>query len=219
VSLGPEEQREWPARGLRQPWAEITSAGAATYFASRDAGRTWVDVGEGLGKERMLVDAARTRSDPATMAALSERGITRRLWSSRDGGAHWKLVKLPAGAEPNQVVAGVGPGVLGVFVVGQPGEDPEGELPVGTTLYRSTDGGETWAQQHLGGSHQAAAVLDDGRWYWSGSTGLMISTDDGVTFTACGNLAADEIVVDRGEVWFLARGTVGKLEALGTATE
>lgn len=208
------EARFRVARGTpADVWAEVAHGEQKRYYASGDAGRTFRDVGRGFGDGRMLVDIARAAADPTRMVAISERDDVQHLWSSGDGGMCWKYIKLPPNAQPQQVVAGVGVGVLGVFVDAEQGEDEAQDLPTGTTLYRSTDGGQTWTQHHLGGHHQAAAVLADGRWYWSTVAGLATSTDDGVTFAACGNFGPNELGVDGGETWFVAGGTLGVLRA------
>jgi len=156
-------------------------------YRSRDDGKSFAQLGLDFGAfnanccEALSIDLA----DPARLTMLAgghENG--RHLFRSRDSGGSWTELgpKLPADAGNTSY-----PLVLSaqLLLVGS-------WFGPGGGVFRSTDGGETWARVSSTPVHSQPLLHSDGSIYWlvDGNGGLIRSTDQGKTFTqaTAGNL-------------------------------
>jgi hypothetical protein len=93
------------------------------------------------------------------------------------------------------------PGTDTVYASGHPGPSSFAANPLG--LRSSTDGGTSWMDRSLAGQvdfHTLAA--DDGLLVgFDGTTGLLVSTDDGTTWASGAALPAAALAITPGGVW------------------
>ena len=100
---------------------------------SRDRGSTWQT------GDLSRIDLVRVAPmDPMGVYAISEQRA--RLWKSNDGGLNFRRLKTPV--QEFLALAVAFSGTDTVYLAGGPGK---GDLPAGDGLYRSDDGGSSWA--------------------------------------------------------------------------
>lgn len=93
------------------------------------------------------------------------------------------------------------PGTDRLFASGHPG--PSSSAPNLLGLIDSTDGGRTWTPKSLVGEVDFHALATDGKVLvgFDGTTGLLVSTDAGVTWSSGAPLAAAALAVTDDGVW------------------
>lgn len=153
--------------------------------ASDDRGLTWFRSSVGMGDER--VEAIVLDSDDHVLYAAGQH----RFFQSVDAGAHWTVLgQLPAQEPP-----GLGEEPVHDVLALSPGEPDTFFLSIGKVLYRSTDGGRSWASV-LTRTGAILSVLVDpndprsvfvGTWEESEST-LLHSPDAGATWAQVTNV-------------------------------
>lgn len=167
-------------------------------YRSRDGGEHWTPCNVGYtprGTSGLFIDPAdpdRILSEGTNSTATAVNG----LYLSTDGAGSWRPV-LPAKICDNQGEHGqiafdpasVDPAakVTKVVLWSRPAvDDGPGNPAVHPALYRSADGGETWAEQpgsaEYGGSFLAFSPAADGVLYAGNERGFYKSRDGGRTF-------------------------------------
>lgn len=93
------------------------------------------------------------------------------------------------------------PGTDRLFASGHPGPSSSAPNPLG--LIDSADGGRTWTPKSLAGEVDFHALATDGTVLvgFDGTTGLLVSTDAGATWSAGAPLAAAALAVTDDGVW------------------
>ena len=152
--------------------------------ASDDRGLTWFRSSVGMGNER--VAAIVLDSDGHVLYAAGQH----RFFRSVDAGAHWTVLgQLPAQEPPG---LGEEP-VHGVLAL-SPGEPDTFFLSIGKVLYRSTDGGRSWASVLTWPTVIQSVLVDpnDSRSLFVGTqapaAGLLHSPDAGATWAQVTNV-------------------------------
>ncbi len=194
-------------------------------YKSIDGGRTWVNTG--LRDSRQIGRIAINPENPdiAYVAALghaygpnAERGVYR----TQDGGATWRKV-LDRGADTGAIDLAISPGDPRTLYAAmwRARRPPWSTYPPlggpGSGLFKSNDGGDTWAELRGNG-------LPDGDWGRAGvaaasgkrvyalidakAAGLYRSDDGGATWTLAGN---DPRIVSR--AWYFGGITVNPSDA------
>ncbi|QDV08271.1 Dispase autolysis-inducing protein precursor [Planctomycetes bacterium Poly30] len=163
---------------------------------SRDGGATWEQT-LFAGDEVGIIDLARDPFDPDRLwAAAWDR--TRRgeggVFRSNDGGATWKKLEggLLTGNDVGRVAVAASAAREGVVYALMVDHSPpgEGRYDVGGALYRSDDGGDSWARTskeyvdtYVGWDFcDVIASPDDADQVYVCGFRLMVSQDGGVTF-------------------------------------
>jgi hypothetical protein len=189
-------------------WVGTAISGAPNeVFVSRSDGATFTPVG--LQSPKIFWKSVRVApSDPGRVYASGYEVAppTAHLESSRDGGSSWtasRLAGVALGSTPIVLVAAVDPTAADTFYLISVGANP----PAGDRLYRTTDGGATFADvlDATGAIHDV--VIDRARgvlvstFRHAGTTkaaGLAFRARDGITFApfgdsslACLGVAAD----------------------------
>ena len=190
--------------------ASIVIAGHDVFVASRDGGQTWAPI-KGDLPSLDIHGFTRDPSDPARMWAYLATGG---LWESTDFGAHFARVREDNVLFPTAVWAG---GTTRLFGVDANGLSASGDggltwtaltspptfpmtgfaasangrvLYAGASdgLFRSSDGGNSWAKTGYTGSAFAVATSADGQdvALVSGETEFFRSTDGGATWPGPG---------------------------------
>lgn len=190
--------------GEAGPGGGSLTYGGTGVYRSRDGGKTWRYIGLGESERigRIVVDPA----DPRTVwvaanGPLFSGGGERGLYKSTDGGDHWTLALKGSTDTAGAVDVALDPGDhTHVYTtmwdrIRHPGDrDYTGG---GSGVYRSTDGGATWAAigtPYFGPGVKSVgrlgiAVATGGVVYVLSSTvdgltgGFYVSTDGGTTFT------------------------------------
>ncbi|HXU34053.1 MAG TPA: hypothetical protein VN851_26065, partial [Thermoanaerobaculia bacterium] len=174
-----------PAPSDRQRVVAITSEAGLGLFRSRDAGRSWQSIRQGLDGAGVITVAVAPR-DPDFLVASTG---SYRIWHSRDGGATWN----PA-ARPPRTEDGGGVQTFHLLFATSGAR----RIYAGTErgIWRSLDGGATWDSWGLPKVFVNAIAHDPAApatWYASGSQsidspnhGVFRSDDGGRTW----NLAA-----------------------------
>jgi photosystem II stability/assembly factor-like uncharacterized protein len=170
-------------------------------WASADAGASWQVRATNPGVFFFLVDPV----DPATLYTW----VAQDLYASHDAGATWQVLKPGLTCSFN--VLAVAPSAPGTLYAGGALSNggPFGCRNTRAALFRSTDGGATWAEADAGlglGSVTSLAVDPfDPRTVYSqtlggGGTpdGVWKSTDGGATWLRTGNLTVDKLVFSAG---------------------
>ncbi len=175
-----------PPRLAAAPTA-VYAAGAGI-FRSTDGGKTWTDLGTGLGTSTVVLALAIDPTDPATIYA----GTTIGAFKSTDRGAHWTAIDH--GLDLVSVQPPWKSAVTALLV------DPHRPATVyagtgrwGTGVFKSKDGGAHWAAINNGmvtnGNLDVRAMAmdpaDPQTLYLSGVTGLSPAktTDGGASWT------------------------------------
>lgn len=160
--------RTWThvSRGGESDFHALTASGDTVYGydgtlrVSTDAGRTWTDRGSDLAPAVLAADPG----DPATVLATTAAGVQR----STDSGETFTVV---SGGLILQAVAWAQAGLV-------VGVEPSGRI------HTSTDGGSTWqARGRIPGQPHALAAAGPGTVAAAVESGVVLSTDGGVTFT------------------------------------
>ncbi len=161
-----------------QTWASLSLSGEADFHALEarhglvyglnsmtgelmvsEEMKTW-----DVRSETAMADFAVSPDDPDVLLATTEQGLTR----SQDGGRSFEPV---SGAPVLLLVSWAEDGTI-------IGAEPDG------TVHASTDGGRTWEQRgNLGGAPQALTATDAGEVFAAIDAAILVSDDDGVTFT------------------------------------
>ena len=163
----------------------IVIAGHEVFTASRDGGKTWAPIAADLPS----LDIHGFTRDPADPARMWAYLATGGLWESQDSGSRWKLVRDDNVLFPLAIRTGSTTRLLGVDASGLVASDdggsswsalsaPEaypitalaasvdgGVVYAGSPdgLFRSADGGLTWAATGYDGSAFAIATTADGK--------------------------------------------------------
>src|SRR6266480_3074938 len=186
-----------PARGRPAPAATPAPASTATSDSSWFAGLRWREIGPFRGGR---VDAV--VGDPRQPLVFYFGATGGGVWKTTDGGQSWRPLgdgQLSAGSVGAVAVAGADPNVV---YVGTGEQTLRGNVSPGDGMFRSTDGGKTWARAGLRDAGQIARiVVDPGNagllyaalwqaqrspWVFSSGgkgSGLFKSTDGGDTWT------------------------------------
>ena len=180
---------------------EVVAATDAGGLRSTDGGVTWTAFLSGL----VVTDLVRT-ADPAVLYAATG---TTQVWKSEDGGATWALRSsgIPAaGVRLSLAVSPSNPARLYAAC----------EISGGSHVYRTTDGGQSWADldsvrnspdQYLGNSGFWANTLSvmpgSPEVIIAGGVATMRSTDGGATWTPFANTHADvhDLQVQGSTLW------------------
>lgn len=190
--------------------ASIVIAGHDVFLASRDGGQTWAPI-KGDLPSLDIHGFTRDPSDPSRMWAYLATGG---LWESTDFGEHFGRVRDDNVLFPTAVRAGTTTRLFGVDTNGLSASDDGGQtwtalaspptfpmtgfaasadgrvLYAGASdgLFRSSDGGNSWAKTGYAGSAFAIAVSPDGKTVAvvSRETELFRSTDGGATWPGPG---------------------------------
>lgn len=171
-------------------------------YKSTDAGKTWTHIGldETTKINKMVVDP----KDPNIVVASTQgdaRHAGQGIYRTTDGGKTWENTLRPENANgtrdveyafdmPNVIFA-TSQGGGGGFGGGGGAAAPQG--PNGTALYKSTDGGKTWAKvstlpPYTGRISVAIAMRTNGQRVFvigtalQGGSGLFRSDDQGATW-------------------------------------
>lgn len=184
----------------------IVIAGHLVFTASRDGGQTWAPIAADL-PDLDIHGFARDPADPARMWAYLASGG---LWESTDAGSHWTRVRednviFPVavndgsttrllGIDLNGLIAsadggrtwttlGVPPGLPVMSLVATP-DGRTVYLGSGDGVFRSDDGGGTWAATTFAGQPFALATTPDGKTVAlvTRETEFYRSSDSGVTW-------------------------------------
>jgi photosystem II stability/assembly factor-like uncharacterized protein len=164
---------------------QVLYAGTARgIFKTTDGGASWTARNQGLtvpstaGTIPAIEDLAVDPEHPATVLAAGSGGV----YVSTDGGLSWRTT-LTISRTPLSLA--IAPSATATVYLGGGaglGSDPS---PSATTLFKSTDSGETWAP--LGLSQQVFALAVDPRdadtVYAGTSGGVARSSDGGATWT------------------------------------
>lgn len=204
---------------------------AASCFRSIDNGETWTTVA--LASDEKYA-AARGPDDDLVAIAAGENG---RIYRTDDAGETWAEVTSPtteqlygaAAATGALVIVGAGGTILRSDDAGEtwdevtsPTTDPLRAVDgrglvmiaagIGGTVLRSANAGETWAIIDV---DQTAALLGvaaskPGRWTICGEGGLiLVSTDDGLTWTAQTTVLKEDFTAAAASVPFIFAVLVG----------
>lgn len=140
---------------------------------SDDGGRSWRDVGGDVPQD--VRSLARSPVDPDHLLATAEGGFYR----SRDAGATWQR------ATTSIVVPAAVPGWRDVLWCAN--TDTHLLAQVGSTIFRSVDGGTNWASVAEGDHLRLeSARRAPGRVYLLRSNNYAVTTDCGLSFTVLG---------------------------------
>lgn len=165
--------------------ASIVIAGHEVFAASRDGGQTWTSIESDLPS----LDIHGFTRDPADAGRMWAALATGGLWQSTDGGVHFSRVRQDYVLYPTAVGTGAGTRIFVIDPTGLTASD-DGGLTWQTAgsppaypmtgfaasaegrilfagahdgLFRSADGGQTWAETAYRGSAFAVATSPDGR--------------------------------------------------------
>ena len=170
---------------------------------STDAGRTWVAVNEGLGgASQEMRSLAIDPTNPTILYASAERGI----FKTTDGALTWKptgfkfagelpYLFVPIVVDPHDAnTVYVGPGRGSARGLNSPEwKDKQG------SVFKTTDGGDTWHREATFFGNVAASISADPRdpriLYAGTSGGVFASTDAGTTWVLSGLEDADVCAV------------------------
>jgi len=177
-----------------------TSASTGALYKSTDEGQTWTPLaasglpplGGNAGRLRRVSIAAHTSAQRMVLAG------TGRLFRSDDGGASWHVV-APSDTRVGSERAYIDPG------------NPDVVFDMHTTVYRSTDGGNTFAAFKGAPGGDDPHVLwidptDSRRMLLAGDQGAAVSMDAGLTWTSWYNQSTAQlyhIAVDRSSPYWV----------------
>ncbi len=226
-------------------WAgtgEPDHGGGSAYYGkgvykSTDRGATWVAMGLANGDTigQIVIDP---RDDDrvfvAVMGALHDTEPTRGLFMTEDGGVTWTRVIVPDSASTGAIDVSVNkanPDIMLATTWDKIRDEKSRIYGKNSFLYRSTDGGRTWANIHQAPLPQSADVVgqpvtatyvgrmgvdfsdsDPNRAYLISSTaggnfnGFFTSADAGATWTAVGATSGGTLQsISGGFAWWFGR--------------
>src|SRR5437773_2773964 len=143
-----------PARGRPAPAATPAPASTATSDSSWFTGLRWREIGPFRGGR---VDAV--VGDPRQPLVFYFGATGGGVWKTTDGGQSWRPLgdgQLSAGSIGAVAVAGADPNVV---YVGTGEQTLRGNVSPGDGMFRSTDGGKTWARAGLRDAGQIARIV------------------------------------------------------------
>ena len=143
-------------------WAgtgEVDHGGGSAYYGngiyrSTDGGATWTNMGlrEGDTIGQIVIDPRNdNRVFVAVMGALHDRLPTRGLFMTEDGGASWTRVIVPASTNTGAIDVSINkknPDIMLATTWDKTRDEKSRIYGPHSYLYRSTDGGRTWANIH-----------------------------------------------------------------------
>jgi photosystem II stability/assembly factor-like uncharacterized protein len=120
-------------------------------------GLRWRSIGPPRGGRTLAVTGVRGQADVFYIGAV-DGGV----WRSNDAGRTWKPIFDAAGIASIGAIA-VAPSNPQIIYVGTGEADMRSDISYGDGMYRSADGGKTWAHIGLEDSRQIARILVDPR--------------------------------------------------------
>jgi photosystem II stability/assembly factor-like uncharacterized protein len=115
----------------------------------------WRSIGPPRGGRALAVTGVRGQPDVFYFGAVGGG-----VWRSNDGGRTWKPIFDSQGIASIGAIA-VAPSNPQIIYVGTGEADMRSDISYGNGMYRSTDGGKTWAHIGLEDSRQIARILVD----------------------------------------------------------
>jgi photosystem II stability/assembly factor-like uncharacterized protein len=240
-------------------WAgtgEVDHGGGSAYYGngiykSTDHGTTWTNMGlqDGDTIGRIAIDP---RDDDrvfvAVQGALHDTEPSRGLFMSEDGGATWARVIVPESSSTGAIDVSIdksNPDIMLATTWDKIRDEKSRIYGPHSYLYRSTDGGRTWANVHnapLPQSETDPALQtpdnlvgkmgvdfsdsDPNRAYLISSTargnfnGFFTSTDAGATWTAVGSTSSGTLQsISGGFAWWFGRVDVDPVDPLHVFVE
>lgn len=171
---------------------QLWAATERTLYKSEDQGRTYrgVVLRPGVPVQPLIMQI-RVDHRNSNVVLVATQDPTAPLFRTADGGLNWTVV-------PTAIPPGLS-GTTFVISTYQPNDIADVfYLRIGTILMKSVDGGVTFAQQaQLPGTGMLAIAGTDPKiMYAAGgnaTSGLVVSADEGVTWTAAGSLSAGTV--------------------------
>ncbi|TAN01880.1 MAG: hypothetical protein EPN40_02025, partial [Rhodanobacteraceae bacterium] len=125
----------WQVKG--RTWAELSGGPGSGVYLSRDNGRTWTHLGNGLPSPPLgKIDVTIAPSNPQRMYALIQTKDQGSVWRSDDGGTSWKVV-----SHDRNLIMRAG---YYIFIEANP-KDANGVLVLNSGPHYSSDGGLTFS--------------------------------------------------------------------------
>lgn len=172
----------------RRPWRFDDGGGETALYRSRDAGRTWEKLTEGMPEGPMArIGVAVAQSNPDIVYMMTEAKDEGMLWRSDDTGDSWRMVN----DEPN---INFRPFYYSDIHVDPNNSEVAYSLSGG--LFKTTDGGQTFQRigQGVHGDHQSLWIdPEDSSHVLSGSDGgYQVSYDAGENFDIINNVTLSQ---------------------------
>jgi photosystem II stability/assembly factor-like uncharacterized protein len=221
---------------------EVDHGGGSAYYGngvykSTDGGATWTNMGlqDGDTTGRIVIDPRDdNRVFVAVQGALHDTNPTRGLFITEDGGTTWTRVITPASASTGAIDVAIdkgNPDIMLATTWDKIRDEKSRIYGPNSFLYRSTDGGHTWANVHnpplpqsetdpalqtpdnlVGKMGVDFSASDPNRAYLISSTargnfnGFFTSTDAGLTWTAVGPTSGGVLQnISGGFAWWFGR--------------
>ncbi len=146
------------AAATREPARAPSRAGAGEYDPSLFSALRWRLVGPFRGGRASAVTGVRGEPHVFYMGACGGG-----VWRTTDTGQHWECISDSSFGTGSVGAIGVAPSDPNVIYVGMGEETIRGNVSHGDGVYRSTDGGHTWAHVGLEQTSQISRVRVDPR--------------------------------------------------------
>ncbi|HBL30855.1 MAG TPA: glycosyl hydrolase [Acidobacteria bacterium] len=173
---------------LRRPWQLRSGGPGSGIFKSRDAGRTWVRLTEGLPASMGKIGIAVAPSDPSRLyAAVEAERSVHGLYRSDDGGAHWRRVNASRHVSTRPWYY--------MHVVADPRDRDTVYVP-SQSFWKSTDGGVTFASietEHADSHALWIHPADPRTMVLGGDGGAAVTRNGGDTWTTLRNQPTAQI--------------------------